>query len=274
MRIDRTHRPWIFIALAILVVSLVLYIIYVYAIPGNPRGGTAAGLSFGIAGYAVMLFEGLLGVRKKVPIWRLGRTQTWMRGHLWLGLLSLPLILFHAGFVFRGPLTAVLMVLLFVVVLSGIVGAIFQHYLPSLITSRVPMETIYEEIPNVREQLKAEADQLVNSMAVEAEHEQKTRFKETYQRSIRPFLEAPETRNAELADAGRAAVLFQSIRGVTPAVMLPILGDLENICEEERQLSRQIRIYHWLHGWLIVHVPISIALLVLGGVHAVVALRY
>ena len=53
-----------------------------------------------------------------------------------------------------------------------------------------------------------------------------------------------------------------------------VLDDLENICEEEQQLSRQIRIYRWLHAWLLVHVPLSIALLVLGGVHAVMALRY
>ena len=29
-----------------------------------------------------------------------------------------------------------------------------------------------------------------------------------------------------------------------------------------------------LHGWLLIHVPVSIALLVLGGIHAIVALRY
>ena len=78
-------------------------------------------LAFGILGYGMMLFAGLLGARKKVPVWRIGRAQTWMRGHLWLGFLSFPMILFHAGFAARGPLTAVLMALMFIVVLSGIV---------------------------------------------------------------------------------------------------------------------------------------------------------
>ena len=40
--------------------------------PGGPRGGSAIGLTFGIAGYALMLFAGLLGARKKVPVWRIG----------------------------------------------------------------------------------------------------------------------------------------------------------------------------------------------------------
>ena len=265
MRIDRTHRPWLTGTVVAFLAALIVYIAYAVQTPGGPRGGTAIGLGFGIAGYAVMLFEGLLGARKKVPVWRLGRAQTWMRGHLWLGVLTLPLILFHAGFAFRGTLTAVLTALLFIVVVSGILGAILQHYLPRMITTRVPMETIYEEIPNVRAQLREEAEQLVGALAVEAEHDDKVRFRETYASSIRPFLEAPET---------AASPVFESLRRTMPVALHPALEDLENICEEERQLSRQRRLYHWLHAWLLVHVPLSIALLLLGGIHAVMALKY
>jgi hypothetical protein len=32
--------------------------------------------------------------------------------------------------------------------------------------------------------------------------------------------------------------------------------------------------HHVLHGWLLVHVPLSYATLLLGAVHAVIALRY
>jgi hypothetical protein len=166
MRIDRTHRPWLAGTIVAFVATVITYVAYALRTPGGPRGGTAAGLAFGIAGYALMLFEGLLGARKKVPVWRLGRAQTWMRGHLWLGVLTLPLILFHAGFAFRGALTAVLMVLLVIVVASGILGAVLQHYLPRAITTRVPMETIYEEIPHVRAQLLEEAEQLVGTVLI------------------------------------------------------------------------------------------------------------
>src|SRR4029077_7922738 len=124
MRIDRTHRPWFVGTIVVFLAALVVYVAYALRTPGGPRGGTAIGLAFGIAGYAVMLFEGLLGARKKVPAWRLGRAATWMRGHLWLGLLAVPLILFHAGFASRGALTSVLMVLLVIVVASGVLGAI------------------------------------------------------------------------------------------------------------------------------------------------------
>ena len=250
------------------------YVWYATTEPGGPRGGTAIGLTFGIVGYAFMLFEGFLGARKKVPVWRLGKAQTWMRGHLWIGLVTLPLILFHAGFEWRGPLTFVLMLLFFVVYVSGIVGAALQHYLPTMIMARVPLETIYEEIPHIRVQLRDEADDLVKSVAaVEMEPDDKARFKRAYESTVRPFLEAPGG-TATLADEQKSGMIFESLRRSFPTELHTVIGDLQGICEEERQLIRQRRMYHWLHVWLLVHVPASIALLVLGGVHAILALRY
>jgi hypothetical protein len=293
MRLDKTHRAWELVTLVLAVIATIAYVLYAVQSPTGPRGGSAIGLTFGIAGYALMLYAGLLGARKKVPTWRIGRAQTWMRGHIWLGTLSLLLILFHGGFAFRGPLTAILMILFFIVIASGWTGALIQHFVPRVMTDRVPMETIYEEIPHVRAQLCEEADKLVASICgpvgteaaseeatgtlatlVEIEQEDRARFRDVYLRRVRPYLTDPESPTAELADANRTTEVFDSLRRLLATPVHPVLDDLENICEEEHQLSRQIRIYHWLHAWLLVHVPLSIALLVLGGVHAVMALRY
>jgi hypothetical protein len=303
MRIDRTHRPWFTWTVLLFAVATLVYIPYALIAPAGPGGGSALGLTFGIAGYAMMLFAGLLGARKKVPVWRVGRAQTWMRGHLWLGLLSFPTILYHAGFAWQGQLTAVLMILLLVVILSGLVGAAIQHYVPSQLTANVQLETIYEEIPHVRQQLRDEADQLVSSICgpltgraatlpmeddepasrseslvatvlTEVEPEDRARFRMVYINSIRPFLENPEAPGADFATPAKSAAVFDSLRRMLPKPVHAVLEDLEGICEEERQLSRQRKLYHLLHGWLLVHVPMSIALLVLGGIHAIMALRY
>src|SRR6266849_176175 len=93
----------------------------------GPSGGSGLGLTYGIVGFSFMLFAGLLGLRKTFPVWRVGRAQSWMRGHLWLGFLSFPLILFHGGFRFGGPLTRTLMWLLIFVFASGVLGAALQH---------------------------------------------------------------------------------------------------------------------------------------------------
>src|ERR1700686_2183160 len=108
MRIDSTQRTWAIASAIIFAVSLIAYIVYAHNSLHGVRGGSAIGFTFGIVGFAFMLFAALLGARKRVPVWRLGRAQAWMRGHLWLGALRLPIFLLHGGFPFGGTLTRVL----------------------------------------------------------------------------------------------------------------------------------------------------------------------
>lgn len=255
-------------------------------------GGTVLGLVFGSVGFAFMIFAALLGARKKVPVWRVGRAQTWMRGHLWLGLLSLPLIVFHSGFRYGHGLTAVLMTLLIIVVASGLFGAALQHYVPRVMTREITMETIYEEIEHVRAQLREEAEELFTQAtaeppkaaaagiasstvaAVAVREDQAGPFRSFFEQELKPFLENPGARGHALADQAQSSSAFAQLRTLVPPALHATIDDLESICEEERQLSLQARLHVWLHGWLLLHIPVSLALILLGAVHAVMALRY
>ena len=80
-----------------LLIAVAVYIPYgMRDVP--PGGGSVLGLIYGTIGFSFMAFVTLLSLRKKFPIWRIGRTKTWMRGHLWLGAVALPLIWLHGGF--------------------------------------------------------------------------------------------------------------------------------------------------------------------------------
>ena len=306
MRIDETHRKWFIGSLAALLVAAVVYIPYSRSAPQGANGGTVAGLTYGSIAFAFMLFAGLLGARKKVPVWRVGRAQAWMRGHLWLGFLSFPLILFHSGFRFGVGLTRALMWLLLVVFVSGIVGAVLQHFMPRLTTQRIPLETIYEQIGRVRSQLVAEAQTLVAeaSSALAGSVSQATeqqraasasagtiggltvasglqmdegagiQLQEFFHREMQPYIAEARPRRMALADRNRSQSMFQQLRLILPPNLHSSVDDLENICEEKRELDQQARYHRILHGWLLVHIPASYALLLLGAVHAVMALRY
>ena len=258
-----------------------------------PGGGTALGLAYGIAAFAFMLYATLLALRKKFPIWRIGRARTWMRGHLWLGTLSLPLVLLHSGFLFGHGLTSIMMWLFVAVWASGLFGAWLQHTMPRRLLREVPMETIYEQIRRVRTQLLGEADTVVAEacgkleleVAPGASHllvsvlrtgsgaDDGAPLRDFYLREMRPFVEVPSRTHA-LADTTAAETMFAKVRAlVKPALHAP-LSDLESICEEERQLLRQERLHGVLHAWLIVHVPLAYAVLVLAVVHIVMALRF
>jgi hypothetical protein len=329
MRMDHSQRGWALVSLILFLLSAAGYVLYALHANPRPSGGSAAGLFFGIVGFGFMIFAALLGARKRVPVWRLGRAQAWMRGHLWLGILSLPMILFHGAFRFGGTMTQVLMWLLILTVGSGLFGAILQNYLPRVMTADVPLETIYDEINNVRKLLREEADRDVESVcgplgfpddaaldeqraggftamrpisaaaggrgadasamvasnaggpAVAAapeivllSEEESAPLRRFYSNEMRPFLERPGERRLVLARADKAKLAFTAVRTVLPAAAQATLSDLEDICDEARQLRKQEQLHHWMHGWLLVHIPLSLALILLGAVHAVMALRY
>ncbi|HVO56224.1 MAG TPA: hypothetical protein VMT51_00865 [Dongiaceae bacterium] len=326
MQLDRSQRGWAAASLAILAVSLLVYVPYAWHAPQGPRGGSAIGLLFGVLGFAFMLYAAALGARKRVPTWRLGRAQAWMRGHLWLGLLALPMILFHGGFHFGGTLTRALLWLLIITVGSGIYGALLQNFIPKRMTADVPLETIYDEISHVRRLLRDEADHIMEALcgnmrftADDGQVEQRAGgftalrpiaasaaplrtsaavsagasaavapaaeivllgeaesapLRSFYLKEMRPFLIAPKSRGQRLADAARSSSVFAGLRTMLPVAAHGQLADLGDICEEARQLLQQERMHRWLHGWLLLHIPLSLALIVLGAVHAVMALRY
>jgi hypothetical protein len=49
---------------------------------------------------------------------------------------------------------------------------------------------------------------------------------------------------------------------------------LQAWCDERRQLDLQTRLQHWLHGWLLVHIPFSVILIIFTAWHAVAALFF
>jgi len=304
--IDHTHRKWFFGSLAGLTLATAVYIPYSLRSPQGAHGGSPLGLTYGIVAFLLMLFVGLLGARKKVPVWRVGRAQSWMRGHLWLGFVSFPLILFHGGFHFGGSLTRMLMWLFIFVWVSGILGAALQHFLPRFQTAQLPMETIYEQIDRVRGQLADEARALVEetcsalegevsraserqramsasagtqggltvASGLQANQHVSSQLRQFLGDDMLPYLERAGTHRASLANEAQAQAMFQRFRVLLPPELHSNLDDLENICEEKRQLDEQSRLHKILHGWLLVHIPLSYALLLLAAVHAIMALKF
>ena len=181
MRIfNRAHVPWFIFAVDATASAMWLYIgnFAPQNLPAGLRlppqflqkpsehrsvGGTPLGLTFGAVAFAIFIFATLLGVRKKVVLWRLGTLQRWMRAHIWLTLLTIPLVLMHSGFRLGGPMTTLLMALYAVVMVSGIYGLMLQHQMPHLMMERLQAETVFEQIPHIRSQLYAAAEKLRDS---------------------------------------------------------------------------------------------------------------
>jgi hypothetical protein len=297
VRIDKTHEKWATATGISAAVAMVIYVIAALRHHTGTFGGTWVGLFFGTVALAIFIFECLLSLRKKFPVWRIGRAQHWMRGHLWLGLLAYPLVIFHSGFTIGTGIAAWLFWLTTFIVLSGIVGAVLQHFMPSLITQRVGMETIYDQIDRVQGQLLSEADLMVASAKESAakagvmvvaggsgeagvplgeitEGKPLEEMQEVYSEMVRPFLATRRAYRDPLYEPKVARGVFTRLRTLMAGDLRETIDDLENIVDEKRDLDRQSRMHRVLHYWLMVHIPLAYLALLLAVVHAIVALKY
>jgi hypothetical protein len=412
MRIlNRAHFPWfVFVILATLFASwLYLGNFAPQKLPAALRlpdslvqkasehrsvGGTPLGLIFGAVSLGIFIFAALLGVRKKIVLWRIGNLQRWLRAHIWLTLLTIPLVILHSGFRFGGPMTTLLLFLYAIVMVSGIYGLALQHQLPRIMKERLPAETVYEQIPHIRAQLYAAAEKMRDSLkptpsaktdagapapsgsksvttgstpmasttselstpaaraktvvgstitaatvstpATEAVAESKpaaaspptvaepvqpaapaaaapqpatpaspmppvspakpqapaaapkpapppapagdpeseAALVEFLDQQILPYL---ATRRGDRFALGKSRYAEDLFRFVKLRVAEAYRGRVEEIqawCDERRMLDLQVRLQHWLHGWLFVHAPISFLLIMLTAWHAYVTLFY
>jgi hypothetical protein len=269
--IDSTHKRWFAGTVLAATLAIALYCWLAGTSTSEISSGSMVRLWYGIGGALLMIYAGLLAAHRRLLRWPLIPARSWwLKGHIWLGLLSAVLILCHSGFRWGGTLETLLWVVFLLTLLTGIFGLWLQQFLPRLLAGRVPQETPYEQIPHVARVLLQKADALIDSLCTNAglDDETQTKLREVYECDIRPFL-------ARRLGPDHAGIHFARY-DVLPGLMRVKnqIVQLEQWCGERRLLDEQERLQRWLHGWLLVHVPLSIALLVLGLAHAVGSLYF
>ncbi len=261
-------------------------------------GSSPLGLIFGVCAALIFVFAAMLGARRKKPAWRVGRVQIWLKAHIWLSVLTIPLVLLHSGFSLGGPMTQLLLGLFAVVMVSGFWGLALQHIFPRAMKDRLPQEVIFEQIPHILEQLRTEAKKMRESLEpvpaptvavaasattaaadapvkTELPDESITVLKGFLDLEALPYLAARRGKKLHLGDWRTSSELFRTLKiSVTPTWHADV-QKIQDWCDERRQLDRQTRLQHWLHSWLFVHAPLSFLLLILTAWHALVTmLRY
>ena len=312
MRIDRHHIPWaIFVTLATLIIGVFFcaeyfprYLPFPIDLPKflshaprerNSYGASPLGLFYGALALGIFLFAAALGIRKKRRLWRIGNVQVWLRAHIWLSILTIPLVAFHCGMHAGGPQTTTLVWLYAIVMGSGFFGLVLQNFMPGLMKERLSREVVYEQIPHIR-QLVAESATAMRSAlmesipppaakgaagdagpaaAVEVDTSVSVIIEFLDEECLR-YLTAARGRatRLRLGDQRASDDLFRMLRLNTSDNFRGKLDELESWCEDRRLMDLQTKMHHWLHGWLLLHVPISFALIICTFWHAYVAWSY
>lgn len=273
------HFRW-FLATVLLTTGVIVWYFTVAGVTGTlPTGGTRIGLILGVIGAAIIGFEMLIWPRKRFYAVRtlpLFRTKYWLKAHIWLGLFCVPVAILHSGFRSGGSLSTSLMIVFAIVIASGIWGLFLQAYIPRRMLERVPDEVPVHETERV---IELHALEFERRLAIDqgklggAEVPGVERIAEYYESTIHPYL-IGEIRPEVLARTASTHDHFQTLRARTPAPSHPRLDDLQALCHLRRQFDMQRRLHWWLHSWVWVHLPLSVALVGLLIAHIYVALRY
>jgi hypothetical protein len=256
-----------------------------------PKPSSGFGVFCGLVGGLIVLFEMAILGRKWLRGRRLGAAKVWMRLHVWFGLICLPIILVHAGFGFGGPLTTVTLVLFLLVTASGVWGLIMQQWLPQKILAEIPGETVASQTDEAMKWHATEADRLVRQL-VETPPEfdegistgaragvgpvvtgsPASVLRSFTERVLIPYLEGRS--GSPLASRAETGRRFALLRESLPVEAHETLTRLEELCDLRRRWDGLAWLNVWLHNWLVIHLPLSVAMTVLMLLHAVRALKY
>jgi hypothetical protein len=263
-------------------------------------GSSPAAFFAGVVAAAIMLFETMLALRKRlrrVPPRFLGLVRWWLHAHLWLGLLTLPLVAIHTGGFTGGPFSIALLAAFGAVWASGVVGWVLQQRLPTKLLVDAPHETVASAFPIVVDKLLERAKKALpvgdvdhapvwvpKPFAVGGGAESTIglllrtsapprTLADFYERVLCPFLRSGDARSP-LADPTQAEVVLNGLIESSNVPSAAAATLWRRLCDERRDLDRQRRLHSMLHAWLMIHVPATIALLVLLGGHVVVAWRH
>ncbi|HUP46348.1 MAG TPA: hypothetical protein VM779_12640 [Thermoanaerobaculia bacterium] len=260
----------IFVVLLTLVVGIYGW----YARDEFPHGGSPVGLAFGIAGFALILLLAFFGIRKRWYRSSFGTLEQWLQSHIYLGLLTMVILLLHTGGRFHDRVAVATLVLGAIVVGSGIVGAVFYVTIPRLLTE-VESNLTPREISD-------QLNQLARSMARIA-----TGRSAAFQRVFHELMKEStpgwmagwrllllRMRRRELHDGGDWSALV----GLVPREEQDDLRQMLVIARQRRELLLRLlyqqRYKNVLEAWLYVHIPFTVALLIFSLLHVVAVFYY
>jgi len=261
---------WIF---AILLIAVSVPFFW-YSRHEFPHGGSPLGLAYGIAGFLLILLLAFFGIRKRWYRSTWGTLEQWLQAHIYLGLLVLAVLLFHAGGRFSDAIAVTALVLAVIVVFSGVVGAILYATIPRLLTDVESNLTVDE----ISDQLNQLGRQMARIASAKSPQFQRT-YSQLMRQSVPGWLAGWRLLFSEPRAATRQSTTeWSSLLGSVPKDEAEDLRQMLVLSRQRRELLLRLiyqqRYKNVLEAWLYVHVPFTILLLVMSVVHVAAVFYY
>jgi hypothetical protein len=257
----RTGLPFIFIGLVTFAI-IAWYSRVTWMQLGNPAIVT------GYALFALMISLGFFNMRKRLSMVPIGRSSLWLVFHVAAGLLAIALFWLHTKTLWpTGTYERVLALLFYLVSLTGIFGYIILRALPRRLT-QTGIEVIYERIPaelgEIREKVEAltfECTEKSGSDTV-AQH---------YIGTLNWFFRRPRFGLSHLVGGDAAGHWLRgpgsAARRYLNNVEKEYFDQILELAALKTQVDRHYACQDMMKKWLLVHVPLSMAVILVSVWH-------
>lgn len=215
----------------------------------------------------------IYNVRKKLPFLPLGKSETWLQIHIYLGFFTTLLFLIHLNFRAPHDRFEITLAWLFVLVSgSGMVGLFFSRTLPRRLATRGG-EVIFEKIPALRHALKTGAENL--ALGADAKS---TIIAEFYTKRLAPFFAGPKHLWLHFVESRRAlnglVAELDDLRRFTNETERATLDKLTALVRQKDGLDYHRALQLALRLWLFVHIPLTYGLLIFTALHIILVFGF
>ena len=248
-----------FMAIGAITLTYLVYVLFI----GIPAAGSFFGHVLGVGGFLLMLAtETLYSIRKRAIRRPLGRMQTWLKFHIFTGIVGPYMVLLHAAWSFSG-LAGIVILLTGVVVLSGFIG-----------------RYIYTSVPRTADGLIVAAETLQAKITT-LEAELQLRLNLRSETIPGPNLVAATTGPSilERTDTGIWRDIFRFRKKIKlPARDQALADEIERMEQRQREMQRQIKSLalarRALSVWHKIHIPLGMAMFTASLIHIGAAIYF
>jgi len=262
-----SHEKFRWLKFAVIALGILMVTYSLFKPDRGAHGGSAYGYSVGILCTMAIVYLMWFGIRKRSYHAYRTTVKGWLSAHVWLGLLLLIAVPLHSGFEMGLNIHGLTYFLMVVIVLSGIWGAVNYKTLAPQIESHRGAGNFKSLIEQVYSQSKALDDLSSNKSDLFLKF--RDSFEPKWPLSLWQLLWLRPDPH-QVSAPHQTTELPESERNDAIAAL--------QIIEKKREvvalIARETRIGIKLKIWLLLHLPLSFALLIAVITHIVVVLVY
>jgi hypothetical protein len=265
----RRSPELLYAGLAIFVITAA-YVLGTNLLRSVPAASGLYGHSLGILGFLLMLStETLYSLRKRSRRARWGRTSTWLRIHIFTGIVGPYLVLLHTAWKFNG-LAGALTLLTGLVVLSGFVGRYIYTAVPRTV------EGAEIEAAELEAEISAAEDELRRRLAGQPGLADRVAgrlgdLRRTPENPLRFVLTRPFVEWGQRLQWWRERREWQAAAGDQARELEALLQRSRTLRSQAASLTVARRL---LSTWHAVHIPVGVVLFTVAFVHIGAAVYY